>query len=110
MRPAFEESILSFLIFGFLITSFFLLPFLLLPLSYFFHGLLEPACLAVALIFATRLFLTLRYKSSWLSLCAHPIALLLMCSIALNSWRLCLGGGVSWKGRTYSGATKGSLE
>ena len=106
MRPAFEESFLSFLIFGFMITTFFLLPFFLLPLSYFFHALLEPACLSVALIFITRLFLTLRYKSSWLSLILHPLGITLMCAIALNSWRLCLGGGVSWKGRTYSGATK----
>lgn len=109
LRPAFEGSLLGFLLFGVLIETLFLLPFCLLPLGLIFKGVSEPSWIAVLLLFAIRLLLTLRFRTSWLGMIAHPFGILLISLIALNSWRLCLGGNVSWKGRTYSGATRRSL-
>ncbi len=110
LRPAFEESILGFFLFGTLLTTLFLLPFFLLPLGMIYQGVLEPALMAVGLVLVIRLLLTLRFRTSWLSLILHPVAMSLICLNALNSWRLCLGGGVRWKGRSYSGATRSSLD
>jgi hypothetical protein len=66
------------------------------------HRPAQPWLLAqVALITATRIVLTLRYRTSWLSVFFHPIAELLGIAIALNSWRLSASRGVTWKGRRY---------
>jgi chlorobactene glucosyltransferase len=110
LRPAFEESSFGFFLFGALITSLFLLPFYLLPLGMIYRNVWEPACIAAGLVLIIRLLLTLRFRTSWLSLILHPVAMLMICLNALNSWRLCLGGGVSWKGRSYSGETRGSID
>jgi chlorobactene glucosyltransferase len=112
LRPVFEESHIGFFFFGVVISAFFLLPFVLLLLGWFvtaFKGCFYAALICVVLIYTTRILLTIRFRTSWLGLVAHPIALSLALLIALNSWRLCLGRGVSWKGRIYSGATRSSL-
>ena len=103
LRPVFEESHHSFLLFGVVTGGLFLLPFFLL-------GQGAAPLVAVSLIMAMRLLLTLRFRTSWLGWIAHPFGVLLALLIALNSWRLCLRGGVTWKGRTYSGATRSSLD
>lgn len=110
LRPVFEESFVGFLLCGVVIFALFLLPFCALPLAWTFQSAVMPAWIAVLLILVMRLLITLRFRTSWLSLIAHPLGVALALLIALNSWRLCLGGGVSWKGRTYSGSTRSSLE
>ncbi|MCX6959302.1 MAG: glycosyltransferase family 2 protein [Verrucomicrobia bacterium] len=105
LRPVFEESHLSFLLFGIVIFSLFLLPFLLLM-----QGGFSAPWIAVGLILLTRFLLTLRFRTSWLGFIAHPAGIALALLIALNSWRLCLRRGIVWKGRIYSGATRSVLD
>ena len=109
LRPVFEESHLSFLLFGVLVWGLFLLPFgLLLPLP--LSPSSECAWVAVGLIMLLRLILTIRFRTAWLGLIAHPFGVLLALLIGLNSWRLCLRRGIVWKGRVYSGATRSTLD
>jgi chlorobactene glucosyltransferase len=106
LRPVFEKSFASFVLFGVVVGGLFLLPFLFLASG----GILGRASLvAVLLIALMRLILTLRFRTSWLGFIAHPFGIVLALLIALNSWRLCLTKGVSWKGRVYSGNTPSSL-
>ena len=101
LRPVFEESFLTFLLFGIVIGGLFLLPFALLLLSLVFQGIGSFVFIPVLMITAVRLLLTIRFRTSWLGCLGHPVGLALALLIAVNSWRLCLGKGVSWKGRTY---------
>jgi chlorobactene glucosyltransferase len=103
LRPVFEESPHSFLLFGVVIFGLFLLPFLIWPW-------IPSAGIAVGLILMNRFFLTLRFRTSWFGFVAHPLAILLALLVALNSWRLCLRRGIVWKGRVYSGATRSVLD
>jgi cellulose synthase/poly-beta-1,6-N-acetylglucosamine synthase-like glycosyltransferase len=103
LRPVFEESPHSFLLFGVVIFGLFLLPFLMWPW-------IPLAGIAVGLILLNRFFLTLRFRTSWFGFFAHPLGILLALLIALNSWRLCLSRGIVWKGRVYSGATRSVLD
>jgi chlorobactene glucosyltransferase len=106
LRPVFEKSFASFVLFGVVVGGLFLLPFLFLASG----GILGRASLvAVLLIALMRLILTLRFRTSWLGFIAHPFGIVLALLIALNSWRLCVTKGVSWKGRVYSGNTPSSL-
>ena len=105
LRPVFEESHLSFMLFGVVIGGLFLLPFCLLPEA----GLAPFVGIAVVLVMGMRLLLTLRFRTSWFGFIAHPFGVALALLIALNSWRLCLRRGIVWKGRVYSGATRNSL-
>ena len=110
LRPAFEESFTGFVLFLIVCGGLFLCPFFLLLFAIFSgKGCLFPLG-AVLIILLMRLLLTLRFKASWLGLPGHPVAVVLILLIALNSWRLCCGKGVRWKGRTYAGATRSSLE
>lgn len=104
LRPVFEDSTTSFLLFGIVVGGAFLMPFVLLPLL---HS--PPVLTAVVLILIMRLLLTLRFRTSWLGLLFHPVGVALALLIALNSWRLCRAGGVSWKGRRYPASARGSL-
>ncbi len=103
MRPVFEESPKSFLLFGIVIFGLFLLPFLMLPW-------IPSAGIAVGLILLNRFVLTLRFRTSWFGFLAHPFAIVLALLVALNSWRLCLRRGIVWKGRVYSGATRSVID
>ena len=110
LRPVFEESFVSFFLFGVMLGGLFLSPFLFLLISWHLPGLLIPSLTAIFLIYLIRLVLTLRFRTSWAGFFAHPFGMGLALLIAVNSWRLCLGKGVSWKGRTYpiGGRVKGS--
>ena len=100
LRPVFEDSGASFVVFGVMVVVLFLLP-LALP---FLPGGDGPAPRAALIILVLlRLLLTLRYRTSWLGFFAHPAGILLALAMAVNSWRLCLAGGVRWKGRSYPG-------
>jgi chlorobactene glucosyltransferase len=103
LRPVFEESHHSFLLFGIVVFGLFLLPFMALPW-------IPSAGVGVGLIVLMRLLLTLRFRTSWFGFFAHPVAVLLALLIALNSWRLCLRCGIVWKGRVYTGATRSLID
>lgn len=99
MRPAFERSLPSFLLVGATQFCLFLLPCVLLFLPHAPRGIVA---LEVGLIFLIRLLLTIRFRTSWLSLFLHPIGHALALAIGLNSWRLSVRRGLTWKGRTYA--------
>ena len=100
LRPVFEDSGASFMVFGVMVVVLFLLP-LALPFLPGGDGPAPHAALIVLVLL--RLLLTLRYRTSWLGFFGHPAGILLALAMALNSWRLCLAGGVRWKGRSYPG-------
>jgi len=58
-------------------------------------------CLLIGLILVLRISITIRYRTSWISVLFHPFGYLLALAIALNSLRRSLGKGVTWKGRLY---------
>lgn len=53
------------------------------------------------LVWTLRWLVTLRLRMSPLSALLHPFSIAVFMGIALNSWRLSHGKGVTWKGRTY---------
>jgi hypothetical protein len=105
LRPVFEESHVAFLLFGVVVSGLFLLPFFLLG----WVPLAQAAWSAILLIMVLRLMLTVRFRTSWFGLIAHPFGIAVALLIALNSWRLCRAKGIRWKGRLYAGATRSSL-
>ncbi len=55
----------------------------------------------VAVLYSIRFLIAWRFRTGFLGALLHPLGLLLMLLISLNSWRQSIGGGVSWKGRIY---------
>jgi hypothetical protein len=99
MRPAFEDKLGGFLLVGATQFVCFFAPFVAIFLC---PRATRPLVLAeIALIYAIRILLTARFRTSWLGCLLHPIGHALCLAIGLNSWRRSVGGGVSWKGRTY---------
>jgi chlorobactene glucosyltransferase len=98
VRPAFEDSPAVFLAIGWLQLCCFFAPCLFV----FFPGSAWRLITSqVVLIYAIRLLLTIRFRTSWWSLLLHPVGHALAMSIAMNSWRKSAGSGVKWKGRIY---------
>ena len=96
IRPGFESSLAAFFALGAWQVCGFLLPFV------FAFCAPRPLVFAqVAVIYAIRILLTVRFRTSWLSCALHPVGEALGLAIGLNSWRRSARGGVSWKGRTY---------
>ena len=99
MRPAFEVSLLGFLLIGATQFCAFLWPFIGVFLS---RGPARQCYLAeIGLVLLIRILLTVRFRTSWLGCLLHPLGHALALAIGLNSWRLSAGRGVSWKGRVY---------
>ncbi len=98
MRAVFDENHASFWLFGALQWSCLFAPCLMLLWQRGPHWPLLAA--QVAIIYLVRAVLAARFRTSWLGALLHPLGLLLMMGIALNSWRLSHGSGVLWKGRT----------
>lgn len=100
--PGFKYSLgmlMAVVVFNF-VTS--ILPFLLLFTRPFPEVLLGPVGLQVAVLLGTRMALALRFRMHLAYTLLHPVAMLLMIGIALNSCRLVLlGSGSRWKGRSY---------
>jgi chlorobactene glucosyltransferase len=94
--PLFENDFVVFaiLVLGQIIV--FALPFFVAP--WLVNSELWPL---LGLILLLRLLITIRYRTSWISLLFHPFGYLLALAIALNSLRRSLGKGVTWKGRLY---------
>lgn len=97
IRPAFEAALAVWWITGIVQVCCFSLPFALL----FFPAQRGWAAAEVALIYALRIVLTARMRTSWTGCALHPLGHFLAMCIAVNSWRLAGRAGVSWKGRTY---------
>jgi chlorobactene glucosyltransferase len=94
--PLFENDFAAFTILVLSQVVVFALPFFAVP---WLTGW-EP-WLLIALILLLRALITLRYRTSWISVLFHPFGYLLALAIALNSLRRSLGKGVTWKGRLY---------
>lgn len=81
----------------------FILPWIALPVAALLSpGALLPAAVAAALNVAQRLLLLLRHRQSVVGALLHPVAVLGLCAIAVNSWRWNLRDGIVWSGRTYA--------
>jgi chlorobactene glucosyltransferase len=72
------------------------LPFLVLP---FWQR--PELYLVIGIILCLRFAATLRFNTSWLSVCFHPIGYSLALLIAANSFRRAKGKGITWKDRIY---------
>lgn len=98
LRAAFDDStglFVASLLFQFAV---FLGPFVSLTVPSLFSGMVLGQLL---IIFLLRVILVIRMKTSWLGALLHPVGYALALLIALNSWRLSSGKGVTWKGRRY---------
>jgi chlorobactene glucosyltransferase len=98
VRPAFENASIRFVLFGLSQVCAFLLPFLFVFTVR--HRALVLAQLA--LIFALRFSLALRFRTSLLGALLHPVGHFLAVLIGLNSWLSAGRRGVTWKGRRYA--------
>lgn len=99
VRAAFDDQRVMFWVFGCAQAAFFFWPFVAI--------FLVPAPLRwvvgsqIALIFIIRFLLAAHFRTSRFGALLHPVGVLLLMLIGLNSWRLSRGRGVVWKGRTY---------
>lgn len=108
LRAAFSDSAAAFWIFGVVQAAGLVLPFFLACLPGV-NGRWEWIPLAqIAWLYAIRLALALRFRTSLWSVWMHPLGHGLSLLIALNSWRLSARKGVAWKGRTYRMQTPGA--
>jgi len=96
-HAAFEGSMLTWVLVGGSQFVAFFLPFLLL----FVPGQLRWALVEVGLIYAIRVALAVRFRTSWVGCALHPVGQLLAMCIGIRSWVKSVGSGVQWKGRTY---------
>lgn len=101
LRAAFDERLGMFLGFGLMQFVCFVLPFAMICLRQWMGPWWIYAVIEVVLVYFIRIILTLRLRTSWLSVVLHPFAQLFALAIGCNSWRLSSGKGVQWKGRTY---------
>ncbi len=98
LRPVFEDSLATFLGVGILQFLLYVLPWGLI----FFADATRPWVLyEMAMVLGIRGVLAVRFQTSWLGVALHPLGYLLAIAIGLNSWRLSVTRGVSWKGRVY---------
>jgi chlorobactene glucosyltransferase len=94
--PLFENDFVAFTILVLSQVVVFALPFFVAPWLASWD-----LWLLLCLILLLRVGITLRYRTSWISVLFHPLGYLLALAIALNSLRRSLGKGVTWKGRIY---------
>jgi chlorobactene glucosyltransferase len=64
--------------------------------------LLWPSLCGVAINMALRAVLALRYDQPPEGLILHPLSILALCAIAINSYRCSAKGRLTWAGRTYA--------
>lgn len=67
-----------------------------------FAWLLAPALAGVAANVITRLALTIRFRQPAEGVVLHPVGVLALLTIAINSFRWHLGDAIVWRGRTYA--------
>lgn len=82
-----------------LLAAIHVLPYALLA----FEAFARPAAYAVALNLLLRLLLALGFGHPlWASVILHPLAIMLMLALGVNSYRWHRAGKVTWKQRTYA--------
>jgi hypothetical protein len=69
-------------------------------------ALLLPSAIGVAANLLLRLLLVLRFRHPVEGLLLHPLAVLALLAIALNSWRWSRRNALLWAGRTYPARAK----
>jgi len=97
VRAAFEDSLATWYLVGAVQFIGFFLPFVLI----FFPSQVRFALVEVGLIYALRVILVLRMRTSWVGCILHPAGHFLAMAIGIRSWINTAGSGVQWKGRTY---------
>ena len=82
----------------------FVAPFVALPVAALLGagGLAAAAAVGVGANLALRLIMALRYGHSPLSVLLHPLAVLLMMGVLLDSFRCSRRGDIRWRGRSYA--------
>jgi len=82
----------------------FVVPYLALLLAVLLGagGLAAAAAAGVLVNLSLRLIMALRYRHSPLSVLLHPIAVLLMMGVLINSFRWSRRGEIRWRGRSYA--------
>jgi chlorobactene glucosyltransferase len=99
MRAVFDDQRVGFWLFGVVAAACFLGPFVAV---FSVSGAVRLLVLAqIAVIFGIRFLLAARFRTSWAGALLHPVGVLLLLLIGMNSWRRSTGAGVLWKGRIY---------
>jgi chlorobactene glucosyltransferase len=98
-RAVFENNGLAFAAMGAVQFTLFLLPFIAILLPGSPRGLVLAE---IGVIYATRFILAARMRTSWLGALLHPIGILLVLAIGMNSGLRSSTSGVQWKGRRYT--------
>jgi chlorobactene glucosyltransferase len=82
---------------------FFVVPYLALPIAMLFGapGLAAAAAVGVAANVSLRLIMALRYGHPLISVALHPVAVLLMMGVLIDSFRCSRRGDIRWRGRSY---------
>lgn len=82
----------------------FVLPFLALPVAVAFgaSGLAAAAAIGVAANLVLRLIMAARHGHSLVSVLLHPIAVLVMMGVLVESFRWSRRGDIRWRGRSYA--------
>ena len=82
---------------------FFVVPYLALPVAVILGdwGLAAAAAVGVAANVGLRLIMASRYGHSVLSALLHPVAVLIMMGVLLDSFRWSRRGDIRWRGRSY---------
>ena len=101
LRAAFSESAGTFWLFGALQACGLVLPFVWACLPWVNGRWWWLPVLQVVWLYALRIVLAVRFRTSWAGVWLHPVGQALSLVIGFNSWRLSAQRGVTWKGRTY---------
>lgn len=80
----------------------FVVPWIALLLAVWVPALLLPGAVGVGANLLTRLLLAARHGHRLVSIPLHPVAVLGLVAIAINSWRWSRSGRIAWAGRTYA--------
>ncbi len=115
MFAAFDYKIFTMSVVILLISALFLLPFILLPLGIFIFDwsrmIISLITIQIIIILIMRAILTIRFKSRILDIFLHPLSMVYIILICINSvLQTKLGKGVYWKGRRYDVYSRDYLE
>ena len=82
----------------------FVLPYVVLPVAALLGAwqLAAAAAVGVAANVALRLIMARRYRHSLLSVLLHPLAVIAMMGVLLDSFRWSRRGDIRWRGRSYA--------